>query len=290
MSLLNSIVNVAKALEDALSQVHHIKGYLKIHRSYPLVSLSFLRNLRRVDGNGVSNERGKDHIISVMDNQNLQDLFEPNREFKLGPGKIAFHYNPKLCFFKIEAFKARLGPKAQYDSIEATKTSNGDKIACNVAPLNVTILRRANTFAIIRWEKFETEDERSLLAYVVYHIEAPHQNVSLYDGRDACGSDGWEIEDVSVSDTVHPMFDLKPFTQYAYYVKTVLISSETYGAQSDIQYFTTASGEPMPINKLITSSNHSSEIVSTLFIFSIFFFKYGIFWSAESIPGVRLEV
>jgi len=29
-----------------------------------------------------------------------------------------------------------------------------------------------------------------LLGYVIYYLEAPNKNVSLFDGRDACGGDG----------------------------------------------------------------------------------------------------
>lgn len=35
------------------------------------------------------------------------------------------------------------------------------------------------------------DDARKLLGYEVYTIEAPYKNVTLYDGRDACGGDGY---------------------------------------------------------------------------------------------------
>lgn len=35
---------------------------------------------------------------------------------------------------------------------------------------------------------------------------------------------------------------LKPYTQYAYYVKTYTMASESNGAQSDINYFRTMPG------------------------------------------------
>lgn len=38
---------------------------------------------------------------------------------------------------------------------------------------------------------------------------------------------------------VHMLPGLKPYTQYAYYVKTYTVASEPNGAQSKIQYFTT---------------------------------------------------
>lgn len=263
-------MNIVKELEDSLSMVTRITKYLKVIRSYSLVSLYFLKKLTRIDGEGL--DASKDNALIVMDNQNLQDLFDQNRPFSIGKGTLAFHYNPKLCLYKIEQFKARLGANIAYDSYDATKNSNGDKIPCNVTKLNVRV-SRTHINAVLQWDKFDVEDDRSLLGYVVYYTEAPDQNVTLYDGRDACGGDGWEIEDVGPNDAVHPLRGLKPFTQYAYYVKTLLISSERYGAQSDIQYFKTTPGEPEIVNKLTLSSNISSEIVSFSYFKQIYFKK-----------------
>lgn len=50
--------------------------------------------------------------------------------------------------------------------------------------------------AILEWQPFGGGDYRKLLGYVVYRIEAPHKNITLYDGRDACGGDGLELIDV----------------------------------------------------------------------------------------------
>lgn len=85
------------------------------------------------------------------------------------------------------------------------------------------------------------DDPRKLLGYEVYTIEAPYKNVTLYDGRDACGGDGWRVDDVSVSeDRIHYLLTgLKPHTQYALYVKTFTIATYRYGARSDILYFKT---------------------------------------------------
>lgn len=63
----------------------------------------------------------------------------------------------------------------------------------NVAKLNVTTdLIRPNS-VLLKWPPFNHYDTRTLLGYVVYYLEAPYKNVSLYDGRDACGGDGYEM-------------------------------------------------------------------------------------------------
>lgn len=42
--------NIVKELEKFLSSITEIKGYLKIVRSYPLLSLGFLKKLRIIHG------------------------------------------------------------------------------------------------------------------------------------------------------------------------------------------------------------------------------------------------
>lgn len=55
--------------------------------------------------------------------------------------------------------------------------------------MNVTTIQ--STGVVLKWPQFKMHDPRSLLGYVVYSIEAPKQNITLYDGRDACGGDGY---------------------------------------------------------------------------------------------------
>lgn len=42
--------NIIKELESSLSHIQEIRGYLKIARSYPLISLNFLRDLWHIRG------------------------------------------------------------------------------------------------------------------------------------------------------------------------------------------------------------------------------------------------
>lgn len=43
-------VNIVKELEESLSTIEEITGYLKVVRSFPLVSLTFLRKLHVIKG------------------------------------------------------------------------------------------------------------------------------------------------------------------------------------------------------------------------------------------------
>ncbi|XP_011864735.1 PREDICTED: insulin-like receptor isoform X2 [Vollenhovia emeryi] len=275
--------NMVKELENSLSMIEEIDGYLKIVRSFPLISLNFLKNLRVIRGNQLEN--GK-YSLAVLDNQNLQELWDWNTHPNItilsekGPAKLFFHFNPKLCLHEIERLreKARLEEFTDHD---VASSSNGDKVACNVTELTPKVIKRSSRAAIIEWNIFTHHDTRSLLGYVVYFIEAPNQNVTMYDGRDACGGDGWRVEDVSAETApsqsnkstelqetsllTHIMTLLKPYTQYAYYVKTYTIATERSGAQSKVNYFTTMPDAPSPPRGLSTWSNSSNELIISWF-------------------------
>lgn len=271
--------NIVKELEDNLSTIEEINGYLKVIRSFPLISLNFLKNLRVIHGKILENNR---YSLAVLDNQNLQELWDwsthPNLTIlsSAGSPKVFFHFNPKLCMYKINMLrdKAKLDNFTEHD---VAINSNGDKVACNVTELKTRITKKTSKGAIIEWEPFVHHDYRSLLGYVVYFIEAPYQNVTMYDGRDACGGDGWRVEDVSAesptsqshNDTQQPLAHiltlLKPYTQYAYYVKTYTIATEESGAQSKVMYFTTLPDAPSSPRALSIWSNSSSELVMSWF-------------------------
>lgn len=262
--------NMVKELEDNLNMIEEIDGYLKIVRSFPLISLNFLKSLRVIRGNDLEN--GK-YTLAVLDNQNLQELWdwETHQPIKLysrnGSAKVFFHFNPKLCLQKIKNLRDHAGLQ-EFSDLEVAPNSNGDKVACNVTELKAEVIKKTSEAAIIQWETFTHYDLRSLLGYVIYFIEAPNQNVTIYDGRDACGGDGWKVDDVPAefSDSggqliATPLTRLKPYTQYAFYIKTYTIATERSGAQSKVNYFTTMPGTPTPPRALSIWSNSSNELV-----------------------------
>ncbi|GFU87936.1 insulin-like peptide receptor [Trichonephila clavipes] len=55
--------NIIKELESSLSSIQEIKGYLKVARSFPLVSLNFLRDLTVIHGEQLDK---KDHPSSMV--------------------------------------------------------------------------------------------------------------------------------------------------------------------------------------------------------------------------------
>ncbi|PNF35477.1 Insulin-like receptor [Cryptotermes secundus] len=251
--------NVVKELDENLSMVEEIEGYLKIVRSFPLISLNFLRKLRVIHGKTL--DSGKYSFV-LLDNQNLQELWDWNtrpEDLRIVNGRLFFHFNPKLCLYKIEKLK-QVAQLPDFTDLEVAANSNGDKVACNVTVLRARVTKLDYYAVLIEWDQFEHYDPRTLLGYVVYYIEAPFRNLTLYDGRDACGGDGWHVQDMAVNVTITILTHLKPYTQYAFYVKTYTIATERSGAQSPIQYFRTLPASPSPPMALDVSTSTSTEL------------------------------
>lgn len=257
--------NIVRELETFLADIEEIEGNLSIVRSFPLISLGFFKNLRIV--RGLTGEKDR-YGIRVVENQNLQALFAQN--VTIEHGRMFFHFNPKLCMNIIEEFKMNVREVRNQEKLpadEVAPNSNGDKIACNVTTLHVNITKLSEKVAILELEPLQYEDERQLLGYIVHYMPTPFRNVTMFEGRDACGGDAWTLEDIldsnrNESTVTHILTHLKPYTQYAYYVRTYTVASEQRGGLSPIQYFTTLPYKPDPITKLKVEPNGSSEIVS----------------------------
>lgn len=68
----------------------------------------------------------------LLDNQNLQELWDwDSRQDVLiiKNGRLFFHFNPKLCLYKIEKLK-QVANLPDFTDLEVAANSNGDKVAC----------------------------------------------------------------------------------------------------------------------------------------------------------------
>ncbi|GFV13977.1 insulin receptor [Trichonephila clavipes] len=165
--------NVIKELEENMNMIEQIDGYLKIARSFPLVSLNFLKSLTTIRGEQLDK---KNYALLILDNQNLQELWDwQNRKSKLKilNGKIFFHFNSKLCPSKIQELK-KYAETVDWDDRDVSPSSNGDRVACDVTNMNVTVQSLTPSVVRVKWESFHKQlyDERSLLGYVIYYREA----------------------------------------------------------------------------------------------------------------------
>ncbi|XP_052889500.1 insulin-like receptor [Anopheles moucheti] len=255
--------NVVRELEKVLYSVEEIYGYLQIVRSYALMSLGFFRNLKIIHGTVLNANLS----LSVIDNQNLQELWNQNVTIK--HGNVRFNDNPMLCVKKITSLKSHFGNGVSIENEEQLNKTNGVRVACEIKKLGTRPVKIKTDTVIIRWDAFkDLPDMRQLLGYVVYYIEAPHGNVTFYDGRDACNSQGWRVDDVPNMQereyASHILTKLNAFTQYAYYVKTYTLSSENLGGQTDITYFQTSPGTPKIIRDLHIYIENDTLVVTWL--------------------------
>lgn len=60
--------------------------------------------------------------------------------------------------------------------------------------------------------------------------------------------------------TISIFMNLKPFTNYSYYVKTLTISTERRNGKSKIYSFKTMASQPNPVENLKAEGNGSSSI------------------------------
>lgn len=83
--------------------------------------------------------------------------------------------------------------------------------------------------------------------FISFIFFRPSQNITEFDGQDGCGSNSWHMVDVDLpqdknTDPKFTLQHLKPWTQYAIYVKATTLQMKDEhisGAKSDIIYIHT---------------------------------------------------
>ena len=75
------------------------------------------------------------YALVVLDNQNLQDIWDFKEHFNLtigSDGELFFHSNRKLCLSKIENLVQSVGRNLlNISENDISRSSNGDNIPCN---------------------------------------------------------------------------------------------------------------------------------------------------------------
>ncbi|XP_030697921.2 insulin receptor-related protein [Globicephala melas] len=260
--------NLELELQRSLGLVETITGFLKIKHSFALVSLGFFKNLKLIRGDTMVDGN---YTLYVLDNQNLQQLGSwVAAGLTIPVGKIYFAFNPRLCLEHIYRLEEVTGTKGRQNKAEINPRTNGDRAACQTRTLrfvsNVTEADRI----LLRWERFEPLEARDLLSFIVYYKESPFQNATEHVGPDACGAQSWNLLDVELplSRTQEPgvtLAPLKPWTQYAVFVRAITLTTEEdsphQGAQSPIIYLRTLPAAPTVPQDVISTSNSSSHLL-----------------------------
>lgn len=131
--------NLAAELEANLGLIEEISGFLKIRRSYALVSLSFFRKLHLIRGETL--EIGN-YSFYALDNQNLRQLWDWSKHnLTITQGKLFFHYNPKLCLSEIHKMEEVSGTKGRQERNDIALKTNGDQASCENELLKFSFIR-----------------------------------------------------------------------------------------------------------------------------------------------------
>ncbi|XP_071971154.1 insulin receptor-related protein isoform X2 [Engystomops pustulosus] len=260
-------MNVASELHQSLGRIDTITGFLKIKHSFALVSLSFFKNLKLIRGDAMVDGN---YTLYVLDNQNLQQLWDTNhKSLSIPTGKLYFAFNPKLCLSEIYQTEELTGTKGRQNKADINPRTNGDRASCKTETLifvtNVTESDRIT----LKWQRYKP-DNTDLLSFVVHYKESPFQNITEYLGQDACGANSWNVADVELplnteQEPSVTLQNLKPWTQYAIYVRAITLTTaeegESFGAQSDVVYIRTKPAAPTVPQDVMIMSNSTSHLI-----------------------------
>ncbi|CAH2326781.1 insulin receptor-related [Pelobates cultripes] len=148
--------------------------------------------------------------------------------------------------------------------------SNLEQPSCRTQSLRFSGNTTEADRIILRWERYQPPDFRDLLSFIIHYKESPFQNVTEYMGQDACGANSWNVLDVELplSNDQEPgavLTNLKPWTQYAIYVRAITLATtedgHNFGAQSDVVYIRTKPAAPTVPQDVIIMSNSSTNLI-----------------------------
>nr|CAD7427516.1 unnamed protein product [Timema monikensis] len=261
---------IMEELEEISVNIEEIDGFLKISRSFPLVSLNFLKNLKVIHGNQLE---GNKSALIVWDNPKLERLWlwdNKSQGLEIRNGRLLFHDNPRLCISEVDKLQNITG-LSNYTNVEVARESNGDRAICNSISLNVTLSIVNSTSVLIQWSNLEYSGKQTLLGYKVHYKEAP-TNVSVDDlDEESCWGDNWKVNYIMInsdlqdvnrsSETLHVIGSLKAYTRYAYFVESYTMAWEIEGVQTPIQYFTTHPYRPYIPRRFKVHPKSSSELI-----------------------------
>uniref|UniRef100_A0A8C7MXL4 Tyrosine-protein kinase receptor n=1 Tax=Oncorhynchus kisutch TaxID=8019 RepID=A0A8C7MXL4_ONCKI len=226
--------NIVSELESFMGLIQTVTGYVRIRHSQTLGSLSFLKSLRYINGEDLMDDM---YAFHAVDNQHLQFLWD-------------------------------------WTQTGITEKFEEDDFRNNGGPSESKILRFKSNSTMsnrikVTWQRYRPPDYRDLISFILYYKEAAYQNITEFDGQDGCGSNSWNMVDVDLpqeknSDPGVLLSPLKPWTQYAIYVKAITLVAEDrhiLGAKSEVVYIRTSPSEPsMPLD-VRTYSNSSTNLV-----------------------------
>ena len=257
---------IVEELESNFDAIEEISGFLKISYSYPLMSLDFFKRLRIIHGMDLECDQ---FALVIVGNDNLQGLWNWNsrpRNFTINRGTLSIHSNPKLCMSEIDQFRNIIGFHNDSE-VEISEESNGKNIGCKPIKMTASSTVINSTCVEIQWKSFDSIERGTLLGYTVHYTESL-DNIIQQEENVECDNNSWRVGYVVLNSLSLPptnmsyvITKLKPYTDYAFYVKTYSTASATIGGRSSIQYFRTFPDRPSIPRYLRAYANSSSEII-----------------------------
>ncbi|XP_068168131.1 insulin-like growth factor 1a receptor isoform X2 [Antennarius striatus] len=270
--------NIASELESFMGLIKRVTGFVKIRHSQALGSLSFLKSLRYINGQELIENM---YAFSAVDNQHLQSLWDWNQHnLTILNGRLFFSLNPKLCMSEIHKMWEKTGITVKPE--EGDFRNNGDRAICESQILKFKSNFTSSYTIKLTWESYRPPGFGDLISFIVYYKESPFQNITELDGRDGCGSNSWHMLDVDLPQdkNIDPnvsIYHLKPWTQYAIFVKAITLQVEDKhitGAKTDIVYIRTRASMPSMPKDARAFANSSTKLV--------------VKWSSPAFPNGNL--
>nr|UDM84375.1 insulin-like receptor 1 [Cylisticus convexus] len=239
--------NVTQQLEENLKRLETVSGYVKVAGADALYSLSFLSNLKRIEGKEVVNggEHHEGYSFYLVENSNLKELWDwefRSKEFQIN-GSVYIHFNDRLCDSEIEKFRK----VANIKDGKISNHTNGINAPCSVfhTHLNAVPGSRNGSILLSWMHNYCAVDSRFVYGYQVFYRPV-NKNISKYQGRDVCNDNRLFKRNVVELKVVHePLcmeLELKcltPNTRYAIYIESLAVDNIKYQIESSIVYATT---------------------------------------------------
>lgn len=255
--------NIASELESFMGRLKTVTGYVRIRHSHTLDSLSFLKNLRDINGQDLMDNM---YAFSAINNQNLQYLWNwTQHNLTIHSGRLFFRMNPKLCMSEIHKMVERTGITVKQE--ESDFHNNGQRANCESHILKFKSNYTTSYTILLSWERYRPHNYSDHVSFIVYYKEAPFQNITEFDGLDGCGSNSWNMVDVDLpddegTDPKVSLQQLKPWTQYAIFVKGITLQMDRLpGAKSRIVYIRTRPSMPSMPKQTRAFANSSTKLL-----------------------------
>ncbi|XP_049549343.1 insulin receptor [Anopheles darlingi] len=263
--------NLETELQSRLGTIEEIMGILKVFRSNYIASLDFLTNVKII--HGVYTTDNSNFSLMVYENSNLQRLwnFEKKHSLQLMSRGVYFRNNPMLCTHEIQLLLGLTKHNTTNDTI--VWPSNGYQQACTVKSFTAKAAVQSARNVTIVWynnepinsttggDSSQTDNPQQqpgrhqLLGYLIFYMRLNQNRSSSYGGGDVCSKFGWRSRYVSLDKAIvrgtHYMYNLtrlKPYTRYAFYVRTYYNESLNSTAEkvglSDVREFMTKKDRP----------------------------------------------